>query len=105
VTKNATGHTVGGRHMEIVPPLEACLAMFRPDTMDIATEEGPRTLPMELVEISSIAGRTMATALSGELRLTAILDRPPMARVGDHMHLVLPERPAAWFTLTGERIA
>ena len=67
VVKNGTGHTVGGRHMPIMPPEDDCLAMFRADTMGLALEEGPRTLPMELVEVSSIAGRTMATALSGAL--------------------------------------
>ena len=105
VVKYGTGHTVGERHMTITPPLDDCLAMFRADTIGLALEQGPRTLEMELVEVSSIAGRTMATALSGGLRLTAIVDRPPTARVGDRVHLVLPENPAAWFAPSGERIA
>jgi iron(III) transport system ATP-binding protein len=105
VVKNGTGYKVGGRHMGITPPKEDCLAMFRAETMGIADSEGPRTLPMDLVEISSIAGRTMATALSGELRLTAILDRPPTMRIGERVHVVLPESPAAWFDTSGERIA
>lgn len=105
VVKNGTGHLVGGRHMAISPPMDDCLAMFRADTMGLSTEEGPRTLPMDLVEVSSIAGRSMATALSGDLRLTAILDRPPSVRVGDRVHVVLPARPATWFAPTGERIA
>jgi iron(III) transport system ATP-binding protein len=104
VVKNGTGHIVGGRHMAASPPQDDCLAMFRADTMGLELEEGPRTLPMDLVEVSSIAGRTMATALSGALRLTAILDRPPAARVGDRVHLVLPDSPAAWFAPSGERI-
>jgi iron(III) transport system ATP-binding protein len=105
VVQNATGQTVGGRRMPIAAPQDACLAMFRADTVGLAIEEGHRTLPMELVEVSSIAGRMMATAMSGKLRLTAIVDHPPAARVGDPVHLVLPERPAAWFAPTGERIA
>jgi iron(III) transport system ATP-binding protein len=105
VVKNGTGWKVGGRHMGIAPPADDCLAMFRADTMGLAAEEGPRTLPMELVEVSTIAGRTMATALAGGLRLTAILDRPPTARVGDRVHLALPESPAAWFAPSGGRIA
>lgn len=105
VVKKGMGHWVSGRQMEIAPLMDDCLAMFRADTMGLALEEGPRTLPMELVEVSSIAGRTMATALSGALRLTAILDRPPTAQVADRVHLVLPDSPAAWFAPSGERIA
>ena len=105
VVKNGTGYKVGGRHMAVTPPTDDCLAMFRADTMGLALEEGPRTLPMQLVELSTIAGRSMATALAGGLRLTAILDRPPAVRVGEPVHLVLPESPAAWFAASGERIA
>ncbi len=105
VVKNGTGYKVGGRHMTVAPPRDDCLAMFRADTLRLAREEGPRTLPMELVELSAIAGRNMATALAGDLRLTAILDRAPAVRVGDPVHLVLPESPAAWFAPSGERIA
>ena len=105
VVKNGTGWKVGGRHMPLSPPADDCLAMFRADTMGLEAEEGPRSLPMELVEVSSIAGRTMATALADGLRLTAVLDRPPAARVGDRVHVTLPDRPAAWFAPTGERIS
>jgi iron(III) transport system ATP-binding protein len=105
VVKNGTGWKVGGRHMAMTPPADGALAMFRAETLELADQEGPRTLPMELVEVSTIAGRSMATALDGGLRLTAVLDRPPTARVGDRVHVALPDAPAAWFTPTGERIA
>jgi iron(III) transport system ATP-binding protein len=104
VTKNGQGWKVGGRHMGIAPPVDDCHAMFRAETLHLADAEGPRTLAMELVEVSTIAGRSMATALAGKLRLTAVLDRPPSARVGDRVHMALPESPAAWFAKTGERI-
>jgi iron(III) transport system ATP-binding protein len=104
VVKNGVGHKVGGRHMEIAPPADDCLAMFRAESLSVSADEGPRSLPMELVEVSTIAGRTMATGLAGALRLTAVLDRPPQARVGDRVHMVLPQAPAAWFATTGERI-
>jgi iron(III) transport system ATP-binding protein len=105
VLRNGSGWKVGGRHMAIAAPTEDCLAMFRADSLQIAPGEGPRTLPMELVELSQIAGRTMATALAGGLRLTAVMDRPPPVRVGDVVHLSLPDAPAAWFAPSGERIA
>jgi iron(III) transport system ATP-binding protein len=105
VVRNGTAWKVGGRHMVMAPPADDALAMFRAETLALAYSEGPRTLPMELVEVSTIAGRTMATALAADLRLTSVLDRPPTARIGDPVHMVLPETPAAWFAITGERIA
>ncbi len=105
VRRNGNGWKVGPRHMAITPPGDDCLAMFRADTLSLAGAEGPMTLPMELVELSSIAGRTMATALEGDLRLTAVLDRPPAARVGDRVHVMLPAHPAGWFRPDGARIA
>ncbi|MGL6211205.1 MAG: ABC transporter ATP-binding protein [Paracoccaceae bacterium] len=104
VVKTTTGTHAGGRHMDLSPPTDDCLAMFRADTLHLTDTEGPRTLRMELVEVSTIAGRTMATALAGGLRLTAVLDRPPLARIGEAVHVDLPASPAAWFTPNGERI-
>jgi iron(III) transport system ATP-binding protein len=105
VAKTGTGYTVGGRQMEIAPPADACLAMYRAESLSVASGEVPRSLPLELVEVSTIAGRAMATGLAGALRLTAVLDRPPAARVGDAIHMVLPPKPAAWFATTGERLS
>jgi iron(III) transport system ATP-binding protein len=104
VIRNGTGWKVGGRIMPITPPMDGALAMFRADSLTLGLEEGPRSLPMDLVEISAIAGRVMATGLRGDLRLTAVLDHLPSARVGDPVHIVLPDAPAAWFAPTGERI-
>jgi iron(III) transport system ATP-binding protein len=104
VLRNGTGWTVGGRHMPIVPPAPEAQAMFRAETLRVAEAEGPRTLPLELAEVSTIAGRVMVTAIGGGLRLTAVTEGLPPARVGETVHVALPERPAAWFAATGERI-
>lgn len=104
VLRDGTGYALGGRRMDMIPPVDTCLAMFRADTLRLSGTEGARTLPMELVEVSSIAGRTMATALQNGLRLTAVLDSPPDARIGDLVHMTLPENPGAWFATNGERI-
>lgn len=104
VQRSGAQHNVGGRAIEFAAPAPDSLAMFRADTLTIEAEEGARTLPMELVELSSIAGRSMATALAGALRLTAVTDRPPQARVGETVHIGLPPAPAAWFAPSGERI-
>jgi iron(III) transport system ATP-binding protein len=79
--------------------------MFRAEELSVAEAEGARTLPLELAEVSTIAGRTMVTAIGGGLRLTAITARLPGARVGDTVHVGLPEAPSAWFAPSGERIA
>jgi iron(III) transport system ATP-binding protein len=105
VVKNGTGWKVGGRHMPLVPPADGALAMFRAEELSVAEAEGARTLPLELAEVSTIAGRTMVTAIGGGLRLTAITARLPGARVGDTVHVGLPEAPSAWFAPSGERIA
>jgi iron(III) transport system ATP-binding protein len=105
VVCNGVGCTVGGRPMDIAPPRDDCLAMYRAESLSVSGDVVRRSLPMELVEVSTIAGRTMATGLAGDLRLTAVLDRPPAARVGDAIHMVLPPQPAAWFATTGERLS
>jgi iron(III) transport system ATP-binding protein len=105
VAKNGSGYKVGGRHMMIDAPSDDCLAMYRAESLAISATETPRSLAVELVEVSTIAGRAMATGLAGALRLTAVLDRPPAARIGAQVHMVLPEQPAAWFARTGERIS
>ncbi len=104
VAKNGSGYKVGGRNMALSPPAEKCLAMYRAEAMQITDQPNERTLPMELVEVSAIAGRTMVTGLSKDLRLTAIVDRADSARIGDTVQFELPAEPQCWFALDGERI-
>ena len=104
VVKNGTGYTVGGRHMPVTPPAEDCLAMYRAEAMTLSDSEGETTLSMELVETSVIAGRTMVTGQRDGLRLTAIVDRAPPARIGDTILFCLPPRPDSWFGPDGKRI-
>ncbi|MEM7443127.1 MAG: ABC transporter ATP-binding protein [Pseudomonadota bacterium] len=104
VTKNGTGHKVGGRHMKLTPPADDCLAMYRAEAMTLSDHEGETTLPMELVETSAIAGRMMVTGLRDGLRLTAIVDSAPPVRIGDTIQFCLPPAPDSWFGLDGERI-
>ncbi len=104
VIRNGVGWKVGGRAMEIAPPSPEAQAMFRAETLRVADAEGPRTLPLELAELSTIAGRCMVTAIGNGLRLTAITEGLPTARVGETVHIALPEAPSAWYAPTGERI-
>ena len=51
------------------------------------------------------AATTTITGLGpGGLRLTAVTEGRPQARVGDTIHVALPPRPAAWYAHSGERI-
>ncbi|MDO5090650.1 MAG: ABC transporter ATP-binding protein [Cardiobacteriaceae bacterium] len=85
-------------------PENAAHAMYPAETLSIKSESGERTLALELVESSSIAGRTMLTASNGELRLTAIIDGKTDTRPGDPIHIQLPAQPACWFDPNGQRL-
>ncbi len=104
VVKNGTGYKIGGKHMALEPPAEQCLAMYRAEALRVAPEETSTSLPMELVEVSAIAGRTMVTALRDGLRLTAIVDSAPGLRIGETVHMQLPDQPACWFGPDGARV-
>ncbi len=104
VVKNGTGWKVGGQRMAVRAPAEKCLAMYRAEGIGVRRDATDTSLPMELVEVSAIAGRRMVTGLSGDLRLTAIVDRPPEARIGEVVQFELPTRPECWFGPDGERI-
>ena len=105
VISNGTGHKVAGKPMAVTPPEPDCLAMYRAETLTVSPEETPHSLPMELVEMSAIAGRTMVTALRDGLRLTAIVDGEPAGRIGDIVHIELPPDPDCWFDPGGDRIS
>ena len=79
--------------------------MYRAEDLDLAEAANGRTLAMEFAEASPIAGRYMVTGISGDLRLTAIVDRAPRLLPGDTVHFRIPERPAAVFAKTGQRIS
>lgn len=106
VVKNGTGYKVGPKHMPFEPPKGSpeTLAMFRAEALLVRSEESSTSLPMELVEMSAIAGRTMVTALRDGLRLTAIVDDAPKAQIGETVHMELPPEPACWFGQDGERL-
>lgn len=104
VTKSGDGYSVGGHQMSANPPSDDCLAMYRAETLKLVDANSARSLPLELVEVSAIAGRIMVTGLSDTLRLTAIVDRAENARIGDTVHFQLPAAPQCWFALSGERI-
>ncbi len=104
VVKNGTGYRIGGKSMDITPPTDECLAMYRAEAMRVGEEETKTSLPMELAEVSAIAGRTMVTGLRGDLRMTAIVENAPDARIGDTVQFQLPDQPECWFGPDGRKI-
>lgn len=106
VVRGEYASTLHGGNIVVQPPGEtATLAMYPAEMLSVKSESGERTLAMELVESSTIAGRTMLTASDGELRLTAVIDGVSDARPGDSIHIQLPIEPACWFDHNGQRIA
>lgn len=105
IVQDATGYRLHTRHMPINPPTDKCrFAMYRAETLKISREEREISLPMEIAEVSQIAGRTMVTALDDDLRVTAIVDALPEANIGEQVHVAFPEEPACWFGEDGTRI-
>jgi iron(III) transport system ATP-binding protein len=80
-------------------------AMYRPESLAVAAEPGPRSLALDFAEATPVAGRIMVTGIKGALRLTAVVDRAPKFAPGDTVHFVIPAKPDALFTPEGEIMA
>ncbi|HET8726263.1 MAG TPA: ABC transporter ATP-binding protein [Alphaproteobacteria bacterium] len=80
-------------------------AMFRPEELTVSAASGERTLALNYAEASPVAGRVMITGISGDLRLTAVVDHAPRFAVGDTVHFGLPVRPSAVFSMEGARLS
>ncbi|NIA68478.1 ABC transporter ATP-binding protein [Pelagibius litoralis] len=79
--------------------------MYRAEDLSLAEAANGRTLALEFAEASPIAGRYMVTGIVGDLRLTAIVDRAPHLAPGDTLHFKIPDKPAAVFATSGERLS
>jgi len=81
------------------------LAMYRPEDLSVSAIPVEGSLAFDFAEASPVAGRTMLTGISDSLRITAVVDAAPRFAVGDKVHFVLPEAPAALFGANGERLS
>ncbi|HEX7000414.1 MAG TPA: ABC transporter ATP-binding protein [Trueperaceae bacterium] len=79
--------------------------LFRPEDLTIQERPGGTTLPIDLAEITPMAGRYVITGFHDGKRLTAVSDRVPDAPLGATVHLTFPSSPAAVFDDEGARIA
>ncbi len=71
----------------------AATLMYRPQRLMLVDGPGPRRLAGEYVETAPMAGRFVVTLWTHGQRLNAVTDRPPVASVGDVLHLELPPEP------------
>ncbi len=78
--------------------------MFRPEDLAVTAEAGRSTIGLDYAEASPMAGRTMITGTSKDMRLTAVVDRAPAFAVGQSVHFHIPERAAACFSSDGARL-
>ena len=81
------------------------LGMYRAEDIQVSREPGQNAIPLEFVEASPVAGRTMITGMSHGLRLTAVIDGYAGFTLGETVNFVLPPQPAALFSLTGARLS
>lgn len=90
--------------LSIAPPADQCMAMYKAENLRIGSESTDASLPLQLVEMSAIAGRMMVTGVAEGLRLTAIVDHVPKSNIGEIVQFSLPNQPDGWFSQNGERI-
>ncbi len=79
--------------------------LYRPEELDVVAEPLAGTLPIDLAEVTPMAGRYVVTGFHRGQRLTAVTDHLPAAPLGATAHLLLPPRPAAVYGVGGERLA
>ncbi len=83
----------------------AVLGMYRAEDIRVSREPGQNAIPLEFVEASPVAGRTMITGMSDRLRLTAVIDGYADFTLGETINFLLPQQPAALFSQTGARLS
>jgi len=90
-----------------VPPIDnpaAAWAMYRAEDIGVATKAAQRSVALDFVESTRVAGRIMITGTRDQLRVTAVVDRAPAFAPGDEVHFLLPTFPSALFSSSGERL-
>jgi iron(III) transport system ATP-binding protein len=81
------------------------LAMYRPEDLSVSAAPTEKSLAFDFAEASPVAGRTMLTGTRDAMRITAVVDQAPRFGVGDQVHFVIPDNPAALFGQKGERLS
>jgi iron(III) transport system ATP-binding protein len=83
---------------------DAVQLLYRPEDVTVGALPGVPSLTARFSEAAPIAGRTMVTAMIGDLRITGIADGYFTATPGEAIPLSFIRKPDAVFTAAGERI-
>jgi len=78
--------------------------LYRAEEVGVGAVPGAPTLTARFAEAAPIAGRTMVTAMVGDLRITGMADGYFSATPGEPVALSFIRTPDAVFATTGERI-
>ena len=79
--------------------------LYRPESLLIRPEPSAATLPIDLAEVTPMAGRFVITGFHRGQRITAVTDQLPAEPVGSTVQLAFPPEPAAVYDLEGGRLA
>ena len=79
--------------------------LYRPEDLTIEYQARESTLPIDLAEVTPMAGRFVITGFHQGQRLTAVTDLPPQAALGATVHVAFPSAPAAVYDHDGRRSA
>ena len=85
-------------------PPDGALLIYRAERLELADADGPGVVSAEVAEFVPVAGRTVLTAMAGDLRRTAVIDGSRRFAIGEPVRLRLPERPDAVFDPNGDRL-
>jgi iron(III) transport system ATP-binding protein len=80
-------------------------AMYRPENITVSKVAKRGALPMEVLEVSPLAGRVMVTAGDGTKRITAVVNDANGIHVSDMVYMQLPTQPECVFGPDGRRIS
>lgn len=83
---------------------DAVQLLYRAEDVNVGSVAGAPSLSARFAEAAPIAGRTMVTAMVGEMRVTAMADGYFTATPGETIPLSFIRTPDAVFAATGERI-
>ncbi|MBZ7924515.1 ABC transporter ATP-binding protein [Ensifer adhaerens] len=83
---------------------DAAQLLYRAEDVSVGSIAGAPSLTARFAEAAPIAGRTMVTAMVGDLRVTAMADGYFTATPGEALPLSFIRTPDAVFAATGERI-
>lgn len=79
--------------------------LFRPEDIGVQVHAAVGTLPLDLAEVTPMAGRFVITGFHDGMRLTAVGEQVPDVPLGSTIHVAFPPSSAAVYDESGARLA